>query len=156
VGTRCPPRATILTVPSPSRRLSSRRSILVPCLFLALALTALVSACGSDTGPDDSTLSVAGRRGKEVANDNGCASCHSTSGSKSTGPTWKGLAGSTVELADGTEVTADDNYLRRSTTDPKAQIVDGYPSGVMPSYDLSDADMDDLVAYLHDLAKPTE
>ena len=59
------------------------------------------SACGDDPGPDDSTLSAAGRRGKQVANDNGCAACHSTSGSKSTGPTWKGLAGSTVELADG-------------------------------------------------------
>jgi cytochrome c oxidase subunit 2 len=122
-----------------------------------VALTALVSACGSsDKGPDDSTLSAAGQRGKQVANDNGCASCHSTSGSRSTGPTWKGLAGSTVELADGTKVTADDEYLRRAITDPKAQVVDGYPSGVMPTYDLSDADLDDLIAYLHDLAKPTD
>jgi mono/diheme cytochrome c family protein len=155
VGTLGARRATILTVTSPSPRLSSRRGILVSCLLLALALTALVSACGDDPGPDDSTLSAAGRRGKQVANDNGCAACHSTSGSKSTGPTWKGLAGSTVELADGSTVTADDDYLRRSTTDPTEQIVDGYPSGVMPAYDLSDADMDDLIAYLHDLAKPT-
>ena len=121
-----------------------------------VALTALVSACSSDKAPDDSTLSAAGRRGKDVAGDNGCASCHSTSGSKSTGPTWKGLAGSTVELTDGTKVTADDEYLRRAITDPKAQVVDGYPSGVMPTYDLSDADLDDLIAYLHDLAKPTD
>jgi len=128
----------------------------VSCLLLVLFLTALVSACGEDSGPDDSTLSVAGRRGKQVAAENGCASCHSTSGSKSTGPTWKGLAGSTVELADGSEVTADDEYLRRAITDPKAQIVDGYPNGVMPSYDLSAAEMDDVIAYLHDLAKPTD
>ena len=121
------------------------------------ALAALVSACGSsDKGPDDSTLSAAGQRGKQVANDNGCASCHSTSGSKSTGPTWKGLAGSTVELADGSEATADDEYLRLAITEPKEQIVDGYSSGVMPSYDLSEAELDDVIAYLHDLAKPTD
>ena len=125
-------------------------------MLLVVLITASVSGCGGDSGPDDSTLTAAGRRGKQVANDNGCAACHTTSGSKSTGPTWKGLAGSTVELADGTTVTADDEYLRRSITDPKAQIVDGYPSGRMPSYDLSDADLDNLIAYLHELAKPTD
>ena len=157
MGTGRGPRATILTVPPPSPRLSARRAILVTCLVLTVALAALISVCGgSDKGPDDSTLSAAGRQGKQVASDNGCGACHSTSGSKGTGPTWKGLAGSKVQLADGSSVTADDDYLRRSITEPKAQIVDGFPSGVMPSYNLSAQEIDDVIAYLHDLAKPTD
>ena len=78
---------------------------------------------------------------------------NSPDGKQAIGPTWKGLAGSKVTLDDGTQVVADDAYLRTAILQPKTQIVDGYGS-VMPIYDgeLTDAELDALIAYLHDLA----
>jgi cytochrome c oxidase subunit 2 len=42
------------------------------------------------------------------------------------GPTWLGLAGEEVELADGSVVLADDDYLRRSILEPQSQVVQGF------------------------------
>ena len=63
----------------------------------------------------------------------GCQSCHSLDGSKSSGPTFKGLAGSKVQLTNGQTVTADDAYLLESIVDPDKEIVKGYQPGVMSS-----------------------
>lgn len=46
--------------------------------------------------------------GKRLHADAGCSACHSLDGSPGAGPTFRGLAGSSVELADGTTVTGDD------------------------------------------------
>jgi len=70
-------------------------------------------------------------RGERLFTRYACAGCHSLDGSPGAGPTVKGLAGSTVRLADGTTVTADDAYLAESLTDPDAKVVDGYRKGVM-------------------------
>jgi cytochrome c2 len=61
----------------------------------------------------------------------GCQGCHSIDGSKSSGPTFKGLAGSQVQLTNGQTVTADDAYLLESILDPDKMIVKGYQPGVM-------------------------
>jgi cytochrome c2 len=61
----------------------------------------------------------------------GCQGCHSIDGSKSTGPTFKGLAGSKVKLTNGQTVTADDAYLLDAIVDPDKEIVQGYQPGVM-------------------------
>ena len=70
-------------------------------------------------------------RGKVLYAADGCSGCHSLTGAAGAGPTFKGLAGSTVTLTDGSTVTADDAYLSRSITDPDAEIVKGYQSGIM-------------------------
>jgi len=70
-------------------------------------------------------------QGKALYTADGCSGCHSLTGAAGAGPTFKGLAGSTVTLTDGSTVTADDAYLSRSITDPDAQIVKGYQSGIM-------------------------
>ena len=77
----------------------------------------------------------------------GCSSCHTTDGQRSEGPTWKGLAGSPVTLADGTVVTADEAYLRESITDPQAKIVAGFGNG-MPKKQISERDLDALVKFI--------
>ena len=132
-----------------------RRSLVIATVAVSLGLGALLSACGSDGGSDGASvpLSAAGEQGKVVAKEQGCISCHTADGDKSTGPTWKGLAGSTVTLDDGTEVEADDAYLRRAILQSRGQVVEGY-ANIMPVYDgeLTDTEIDQLIAYLHDLA----
>ena len=86
-----------------------------------------------------------------MARDRGCTSCHSSNGDKGTGPTWKGLYGSEVELADGTTVTADETYVKESITDPGAKIVNGY-GNVMPHFTLSQEEVNQLVR-LHPVAR---
>jgi cytochrome c2 len=61
----------------------------------------------------------------------GCQGCHSIDGSASSGPTFKGLFDSMVELTTGQKVKADEKYLLDSILDPDKQIVKGYQPGVM-------------------------
>lgn len=115
---------------------------------LAAVLTFGLVACGSDgaevTGP--------GAEGARVAQDRGCTSCHGGDGGGGIGPTWQGLAGSEVELDDGTTVTADEDYLRRAIVDPGAEVVEGY--GIpMPEVSLTDDEVDALVTYIETLAE---
>jgi cytochrome c oxidase subunit 2 len=61
----------------------------------------------------------------------GCQGCHSLDGSPGTGPTFKGLFGSSVKLANGKTVKADLAYLIASIVDPDKEIVRGYKPGIM-------------------------
>jgi cytochrome c2 len=61
----------------------------------------------------------------------GCQGCHSIDGSGSSGPTFKGLFNSMVDLTNGQKVKADEQYLLESILDPDKQIVKGYQPGVM-------------------------
>jgi cytochrome c oxidase subunit 2 len=109
-------------------------------------------ACGSEEADAPAVeLSAAAEQGREIARDEGCASCHREQGD-GVGPAWQGLAGSEVELADGTTVVADEEYLRRSIVEPNAQIVEGY-SGIMPERRLDEADVDAIVTYLLELGE---
>lgn len=103
------------------------------------------------SGTTDS-LSETASIGKQVAAEQGCTGCHSTDGRRSTGPTWQGLYDSERTLTDGSTATANEEYLRRAITDPSAQVPDGFPAGVMPSYDgLSDDQVNGLVEYIETL-----
>jgi cytochrome c oxidase subunit 2 len=116
-------------------------------LLAALAL----GACGGGDDAGGADLSDPAQRGKQVAADAGCIACHGSDGGGGIGPGWVGLAGSTVTLEDGSQVTADDAYLRRAITDPQAEIVEGY-SVKMPEYpNLTDDELDALVAYMKEL-----
>ncbi len=119
-------------------------------LTLGVAVMLVVgSACGDDDA--EPQLGAAAERGRQLSRDNGCSGCHSASGAESTGPTWKGLWGTTVELEDGRSVTVDRDYVARSVREPSADVVAGY-SDLMPTFDLDDDEVDDLVAYLEALA----
>jgi cytochrome c oxidase subunit II len=87
-------------------------------------------------------------QGRRLAEQHGCMACHSLDGSRSVGPTWLNLHGREITLADGSQVTADDDYIRRSITDPSAQVTQGFPN-VMPPYgQLDDEELDALVAFI--------
>lgn len=67
-----------------------------------------------------------------------CASCHSLDGSRLTGPSfWEThdliKDGGERQLADGTSVSVDMNYIRESILNPSAKIVAGYQNA-MPSF----------------------
>jgi mono/diheme cytochrome c family protein len=95
---------------------------------------------------------AAGGGGRGLFTSLGCQGCHSLDGSSSSGPTFKGLPGSKVELANGQTVTADDAYLLESILDPDKQIAKGYQPGVMTSVikkgQVSEADAKKLVAFI--------
>jgi cytochrome c oxidase subunit 2 len=90
-------------------------------------------------------------RGQALVAANGCAGCHSIDGSKGVGPTWQGLFGSKVPLEDGSTVTADAAYLTESIANPSAKIVKGFTTVQMPKFPLSDAQIQDIVAYIETL-----
>lgn len=119
---------------------------------VACAAISVFSGCASSnsSGPDDSTLSKAARAGKAVAADSGCVACHSADGSTGVGPSWKGLAGSTVKLSSGKSVLADDEYLKRSISSPDKDKVNGF-SVAMPTNALSASEIDSVVAYIKEL-----
>jgi cytochrome c oxidase subunit 2 len=70
--------------------------------------------------------------GEKLFNDLACSTCHLPDG-KGRGPSYNGVYGSQVKLADGSTAVADDNYIRESILQPNAKIVAGYQP-VMPSF----------------------
>jgi cytochrome c oxidase subunit 2 len=74
----------------------------------------------------------AGATGEELFAALACDTCH-FEGSRARGPNLAGVYGSTVELAGGGTVTADDDYLRESILSPSARVVAGYQP-LMPTY----------------------
>lgn len=91
--------------------------------------------------------------GQELATSNGCTGCHSIDGAAGVGPTWQGLYGSEVPLADGSTVTGDDAYIAESIREPNAKIHEGYQSGLMPQAygDWTDEQVNSVIAYIQTL-----
>ncbi len=88
-------------------------------------------------------------RGEKLYNEAGCKACHSLDGSKSVGPSWKGLWGSQVPLADGSSVLADEAYIIESIRDPSAKAHQGFSPFAMPSFAyLKDGQVADLIEFI--------
>ena len=114
------------------------RKIILP--ILVVAVTVLADACGkAQPRPED---------GQNLAVIKGCSACHAIDSTPKIGPSWVGLYGSRVELADGTFVAADVVYLIEAIKEPNAKIVRGYTKGAMPKIALSDEEISSLVAYI--------
>lgn len=99
---------------------------------------------------------ISAERGKTIALENGCLTCHSTDGSRLVGPTWQGLYGHEVTLADGSMVTADEEYLRESIVNPSAKIVEGFPPSMVPYDYLSDSEINSLIEFIKSLSENGE
>lgn len=127
-------------------RTSARLLVLRPgARALAVAGAALVLAsCGGD-GDDPAA------RGEQIAVDVGCTACHDSGTATRVGPGWGDTWGEEVELEDGRTVVVDEEYLRRSILEPTADVRAGFPP-TMPRIPLSDEEIDDLTAYLRELA----
>jgi cytochrome c oxidase subunit 2 len=93
--------------------------------------------------------------GKKLYKENACITCHTTDGSKGTGPTWKGMYGHNVELNAGLSggmgsTMADEAYVRESITKPQAKVVMGF-NPVMPPYKLSEKQVSAIIEYMKTL-----
>lgn len=82
---------------------------------------------------NDDALTLA-QRGEKLYNSKGCVACHSVDGTPKVGPTWKGIFGKEHDMADGSKVKVDENYIRESVLNPNAKIVKGFAPGVMPAF----------------------
>lgn len=97
-----------------------------------VALLAVVVGCGGGGGGGGAAVNQQlADQGKQLASQYGCIACHTVDGKQSVGPTWKGLYGAQIKLADGQAVTADEAYLRESITNTDAKIHQGFQPGTM-------------------------
>ena len=88
-------------------------------------------------------------RGAILYEQQGCQACHTLDGSPSVGPTFQGLFGNTEQLANGTSVQVDENYLRQSILEPGAQIVQGFQNVMPDSYStLDEEQVSALIAFI--------
>ncbi|PZC45641.1 MAG: cytochrome c oxidase subunit 2 [Chloroflexi bacterium] len=90
-------------------------------------------------------------RGEALYNSKGCVGCHTVDGSTRVGPSWKGIYGTQEELADGSTITVDDDYIRRSISEPAAQVVKGFTAIPMTAFQFSDQENDDIIAFIKSL-----
>jgi mono/diheme cytochrome c family protein len=127
-------------------------------------VAAYVAACaGLESPPTSCKVSGAvgpslpglAGKGQKLYASLGCQACHTTDGSKSTGPSFKGLYGRQTKLTNGTTVSANMAYLLDSIRDPDKQIVSGYQPGIMSSAikpgAVSVADAKALIAFIRTL-----
>jgi cytochrome c oxidase subunit 2 len=92
--------------------------------------------------------------GEKLFRDLACITCHrGDSGAR--GPDLTGLFGSTVKLAGGGTLVADETYVRESIVAPAARIVEGYQP-IMPTFQglVSEEQLLQLVAYIQSLKAP--
>lgn len=99
--------------------------------------------------------------GFEVMQTQNCGACHSSDGSKLIGSTFKDLYGSRVEVVIGNStktVLADDDYIRRSISEPNTEVAKGFTPGLMPTYKdkLSEEELVNLISYMKSISKYVE
>ncbi len=73
-------------------------------------------------------------------------------GSEIAGPTLMNIVGRKVKKDDGSEIVADDAYLKDAILDPEKFIVVGYDP-IMPSYEyLTKEQVQAMIDYMHSLS----
>ncbi|MFZ6645255.1 cytochrome c oxidase subunit II [Undibacterium sp. TJN25] len=120
---------------------------LTPATPSAPSTTSSPAAAGTAAAPDLAA------QGKALSQSKGCVACHSVDGSAGVGPTWKGLYGKTETMADGSTALVDEAYLKSFIREPAARTVKGF-APIMPKIEMSDAELDALVAYIQTYGSP--
>jgi cytochrome c oxidase subunit 2 len=97
----------------------------------------------------------AASQGEALFRSLGCSGCHGPSSSVHA-PSFDGLYGKPVHLRSGETKMADDPYIRDSILQPRKDVVAGY-APIMPSFqnEVSDADIENLIAYIKSLSDRT-
>jgi cytochrome c oxidase subunit 2 len=92
-------------------------------------------------------------QGKALAESKACVACHTVDGSPRVGPTWKGLFGKTETMENGATALVDEAYLKNFIRNPQARVVKGF-APMMPKIEMSDAELEALVAYIKSYGAP--
>ena len=90
--------------------------------------------------------------GKKLFEQLACNNCHKADGSGRC-PTLVGVFGSTVKLAGGGTVHADEGYIRESILNPAAKVVEGYQP-LMPTFQglITEENVVALIEYVKSLS----
>ncbi len=90
-------------------------------------------------------------QGQKLFQDLACITCHRTD-NQGRGPNLEGVFGSRVDLSDGTQVMADEAYIRESILSPSAKVVAGFQP-IMPTFQglVSEEQLIALVEYVKSL-----
>ena len=93
-------------------------------------------------------------QGEKIFQSTGCATCHRAD-TQGRGPVLTGIFGKPQRMADGTDVLADESYIRESIVNPQAKTVEGFQQ-IMPTYQgqLSEEQILHLIAYIRSLGAP--
>jgi mono/diheme cytochrome c family protein len=111
------------------------------------------TAAGTTTGAATTTTAPSPSNkgdpaaGKALFSAQGCNSCHTFKPAGATGKVGPDLD----KLADDAKKAnrgSPEQYATESIKDPSAYVVPGFPKGVMPTFNLSDKQIADLVAFL--------
>jgi cytochrome c oxidase subunit 2 len=91
-------------------------------------------------------------QGRELAKTKGCIACHTPDGTKTVGPSWKGIWGTEEELSDGTKAKVDENYVRESILEPHKKLVKPY-GPLMPPFKglVTEDEINAIIAYIQSL-----
>ena len=130
-----------------SREAIAQRDPIKPLTALAAADYDAMLVAQGPTG-DGNPVKI----GAAVFLKKGCVACHTVDGTPRVGPSWKGIWGTSVELADGSTRTVDAAYVRESVLHPQAFARPGYPP-VMPTFEgqLKERELAGIVAFVESL-----
>ncbi len=136
-------RSAALTAASASVLPDSGRSdplsrVTAPLRLLLLVLVALAGCAEADIDPE-----VA--RGERLLWTRGCVACHTLDGAPHVGPSLAGLLDERGE-----------DYVLRALSDPNIDLAEGFPPGLMPAYDLTEAERSALLAALAETRVPEQ
>jgi cytochrome c oxidase subunit 2 len=99
--------------------------------------------------PDDLTEA---QWGEKLFTQNGCSVCHARDGvTKSQCPNMKGIWHRDEMMTTNNMVHVDENYIQESIRKPQAKIVMGYTNLLMPTFALTDRQIDAIIAYFKTL-----
>ena len=112
----------------------------------------IVNVSADHSAAKQGTQQTPAEKGKELVQAKGCFACHAMDGTTKIGPSFAKLFGTKVQLADGKEVLADENYIRESVMEPTAKIVKGFAPS-MPTFkgQINDEEMNAIIAYIKSL-----
>ncbi|HEX7673306.1 MAG TPA: cytochrome c oxidase subunit II [Bdellovibrio sp.] len=107
-----------------------------------------------EEGQEEGQLPLA-KRGEKLFQLKACASCHSVDNpAVKVGPSLFKKFGTEETLEGGVKIMVDENYVRESILQPNAKIVNGFPHGVMPTFQgqINENELNALVEYVKSLS----
>ncbi len=116
-------------------------------------LSKVIVMSGSDFAEWYKSAGGPGEKVLKLLQEKGCIGCHSTDGSRKTGPTLKGIFGTKVTvLTNGKEIEiiVNEEYLKKSILEPGADVVRGYQN-IMPAIPVTKEELEEITDYIESL-----